>query len=505
MIVLNRLIAWYGKRAVYGALAAIFLLVIIGGSFAIFGGGEATPDEASSGKRIVLKEAGMLETEGAGLRTVGTVRAISEARLETEAGGRVTSVTVALGDRVSAGQVLASIENSRERAALLQAEGAYESALILNNQDSNNLEESEFVAENTFRTSLTVADNAIRNLADELFTNPDSPNPGLRIDGQGQATRLGSERRALEDVLDTWTSKVQDGVRGDKLALLHDAERDLIRINSFITDLGILVAEEDANAEYTAEVLSTYKTRFLSARSSLDSTLGSVSSARTALENALQSASDTTATTESDARLKQALGSLRAAQASYEKTLVRSPIAGVVNAMYLRANEYVSQGIPAAIVANNSALEITTSVNEEERALVSVGQKVMINGDHSGVVTRIAPAVDPATGKIEVKISVDADTDGALENGTTVSLVLEGTPVETNRPLRIPLKSIKITPQGPMVFIINDAGELAMQSVTLGTIVGNSAEIKAGLERTTKIVTDARGLKEGEQFEVVTE
>jgi len=53
---------------------------------------------------------------------VGTVRAVSEAQIQAERGGRVTSVRVKAGDFISAGTIIATLENASEYASLLQAE-----------------------------------------------------------------------------------------------------------------------------------------------------------------------------------------------------------------------------------------------------------------------------------------------------------------------------------------------------------------------------------------------
>src|SRR5690606_35525674 len=104
--------------------------------------------------------------------------------------------------------------------------------------------------------------------------------------------------------------------------------------------------------------------------------------------------------------------------AAYEKTIVRSPIAGSVNALYLKEGTYVAPGTPAAVVANNGSLEITTSVGETEGARIKIGDRVRIENTADGVVTAIAPAIDPMTGKISVKIGVEDDS--TLDNGSTV-------------------------------------------------------------------------------------
>ncbi len=505
MRVMDRLIGWYGKRVVYGGIALTAILVVVGGYFLFFKGSATEDTVALNKKRVEVKEAGALGEDSIALNTVGTVRAVSEARLQTESAGRVTTVSVAIGDKVSAGTVLASIENARESAALLSAQGAYESALAGSAQAGIGLREAEVGAENTYRSAYTVADDTIRNLTDELFVNPNDLNTSIRLDSQGQAPRLNAERKAIGDMLASWNSTIQSGAQGDKKLLLDNAERDLTRVANFVSDLSQLVSEEKTGTFTDAE-LASYKARLAGARSQINGTLSGISGSRNGLLSAQQASQGGAVSSDAEARVKSALGALRAAQAQYEKTLVRSPISGVVNALYLRANEYVGMNAPAAVVANNGALEITTSVSEEERALIAVGDTVEIRAQDAtieGTITRVAPAIDPQTGKIEVKVSVPSDT--TLQNGVTVSLSLKGTgaPKQATQELRIPLRALKITAEGPIAFSVEN-GALKAHPVELGPIVGDLVVVKSGIERTTAIVTDARGLKEGELVETTS-
>ncbi len=343
---------------------------------------------------------------------------------------------------------------------------------------------------------------------DELFWNPNSQNPAVRIDTKGKASRLSDERMALGTILETWDEHTKSAHTTDSLALLTEAESNITRIGLFVSQFSLLVSDMDADEVFTEDRVALYKTRFGAARTRIDATLQSLSAARTAIRNAEQTADGEVVDSASAARVKQALGSLRAAQAAYEKTLVRSPISGVVNAFYLRTNEYVGMSAPAAVVANNGALEVTTSVSEEERSLIAIGNTVKIDTkdqEVSGAITRIAPALDPQTGKIEVKISID-NKDVSLENGSTVSLSLLGekTVGTKNADLRIPLQSLKITAEGPVVFIVTPENTLEARAVTIGTITGDLVLIENGIDEQTRIVTDARGLKNGDSVEVIT-
>ena len=510
----TRLVNWYGKRVVYGVLGLVLVLLLTGGYF-LFHKTTTVDVVTPSKKRVEVKEAGALGEESVALKTVGTVRAVSEARLQTESSGRVTAVNVAIGDHVSAGSVLASIENSRERASLLQAEGAYESAKAslesaqtTNAQSNISLAAANVAAQNAYRTAFTTGDDVIRNLSDELFSNPTTENPGVRIDSKGEAVSLIKERTALGHLLDSWNGSLATSDTSsvaEKIQLLTEAENDLTRIGAFVSQLSQLVSDADGDATFTKDVLASYKTRFGAARSRIDITLQSISVARASLRSTTQTAENGSVTSDSAGRIKQAQGVLASAQSAYEKTIVRSPISGVVNAFYLHENQFVGMNAPAAVVANNGALEITTSVSEEERVLIAVGNKVMINDTIEGTITRIAPAIDPQTGKIEIKISLKDEKNTTLQNGTTVSLSLAGvgTPKKVTE-LRVPLRALKITAEGPIAFSVKPDSTLEAHPVVLGALVGDVVVIQSGIDTTTKIVTDARGLKEGESVEVVT-
>jgi hypothetical protein len=98
-------------------------------------------------------------------------------------------------------------------------------------------------------------------------------------------------------------------------------------------------------------------------------------------------------------------------------------------------------------------------------------------------------------------VKVDLSAKGSLVDGDTVSVALERStaPAVTASPsaLTIPIAATKITPEGPIVFTVSSS-TLSAHPVTLGTILGNQVTVTAGLTPDLVIVTDARGLTDGE-------
>lgn len=493
----EKMYARFGKKKTQRALV-IAIVVIILGSYFFATRADAPQVTVEETKKIVTTQKAGALSGVQSFTAVGSVTAVSEARLVTERSGRVTAVYVGIGDTVPAGKILAELENSSERASLLQAQGAYESALVSGTGASISLSEAKTGAQNEFRSAFTVADDTIRNLADDFFSNPTEKIIGFRLDGNGRALQFNAERGALETVLKAWETKVTQGSNTGTTESLNEAERDLTRIGNFVTDLSLIIADQDADNGLTETETASYKTRLSGARTRIDASLQSISTARNTLLQAERSASNGSQASQADARIKQALGGLRSAQSAYEKTLVRTPISGVVNAFYLKANDNVGQGIPAAIIANNGALEIATAISDDDRSGIAIGDTVVLDQNASGTITRIAPAIDPTTGKVEVRIGVAPKSQ--FKNGDTVTVGFTRTSTETtqNDVLLVPISAFKITATGPVAFTIDADSKLVAIPVTLGAIQGEMVVVQEGLTRVTEIVTDARGLKAGE-------
>ncbi|MBY0309815.1 HlyD family efflux transporter periplasmic adaptor subunit [Patescibacteria group bacterium] len=509
---LKKLVAFYKRNRFVTRMAAAVLLTALVAF--VFLRDDAAPEETIVSVPNVTVSTVRNLAGSDDFSAVGTVSAMSEARLQAESAGRVTAVTAQIGNTVRAGQVIATIENASERASLLQAEGAYEAAVagaVQGNSGSRDaasaLKNSKDAAVAVVRDAYTDSNTALITSIDQFFSEPDGFVPGLRIDGN--ASVLNAERVAFQPLMTTWKTSVDGATPDNVTAKLDEAERNVIRTIAFVDSFAAITRDSQGNKFLAGVPVTSLAPALLAKSSELNGTLRSIQSARAALtsaeEAALRSeiAGSGGSVSLADAQVKIALGSLRAAQAAYEKTLVRTPITGVVNALYLKTGEYVSPAQPAAIVANNNGLEIRTDVNESDAAALAVGDVVTIDETASGTITAIGGAIDPTTGRVAVKVSVD--DAASLSNGSTVSLTFskKSASAESNV-ISIPLSAIKMTGSGPVVFTVNDERKLTLGSVTLGAISGERVIVETGLTMDSVIVVDARGLKEGEEVNVVT-
>jgi HlyD family secretion protein len=87
----------------------------------------------------------------------------------------------------------------------------------------------------------------------------------------------------------------------------------------------------------------------------------------------------------SEAALELAKAQLAEAQARYEKTLIRSPINGVILRKHHRSGESVSNSStvpdPIVTIGDNSSLRVRVDVDETEVAKIKVGQSAYVTAD----------------------------------------------------------------------------------------------------------------------------
>lgn len=509
MNITQKLRPWLGRKSVRGAL--VVLVIVVFGLVLQSRNAEVASDQEPQLPVVSLTTA----TEYAGgqtLSVIGTVRAFTEAKVTAERAGRVTSVPVALGQQVAAGTILVTLENASERASVLQAEGVYDAAVAAAAQTNVGVDEAATALKNaksnavsTFKSAYNTTNGIVRNSIDTFFADPDARVPGLRIDGRGFTSQLNNERVAYQTLLATWQTKANtistDSDLNTELAYAKESvQRTINLIDTFLT----VFATQDNSSRYSDSELQSFTASFTNLRSNLIAVQSSIDGVEAGLASAADAvrraelAASGGETSAADAQVKQALGALRAAQANLAKTILRTPVSGTVNSLSVRPGDFIGGFDEVAVVANNGALEIVTYVSDIERDLLQVGDVVTVEGLYEGRISEIAPAVNSATRKTEVRIA----TEGAdISNGDTVRVTKEFNGESKQTTVRVPLTAVKFERENGFVFSVTD-GKLEQHAVVLGDILGGSVEIVEGLSATDSFVIDARGLIAGESVSV---
>lgn len=500
-------------------------------------------ENLSPERQVAVASVGDLSADASPISTVGRVEARNEAELRTEHSGQVTQVSYPAGSAIGAGSVIARIENSSQGASIAQAKARVATAEANLSKVLKGARDEELTvlgagvsgAQNTVAGSITTAQNALRSAydatdsaislgADDLFHNPESLNARLNFNTSNNqlAVSLGNERIALRAIITEHraASASLPQTESNILVEIDDTVEDLVRERNFLDNL--LVALDSAivdNTVTTQTTISAHITTVKTSRTTVASALSSLASARTGLvsaQNALTISKEQEKEGVSGARsediaaaeagVAEARASLSVAQVAYEKTLVRTPISGVVSALSIKTGDFVSSGQTIGTVISQGSLEVEVYVTARDSESISVGAQAIVDNSIRAVVTRVAPGVDPVRKQVEVRLGI-TDKSAKLTHGLAVPVQISRTaPEETNtatKAIVLPLSSIKLTAGAATVFTIEN-GTLVSHSIQIGNIIGDKIEVLTGIDISDFIVVDARGLSEGDRVTITT-
>lgn len=169
------------------------------------------------------------------------------------------------------------------------------------------------------------------------------------------------------------------------------------------------------------------------------------------------------------ARLKDARSRKAQAGKQLQGTVVRAPLDGVVSERAVSQGDVVAPGSPLFTVLDPSSLRLYGAVPADVVASLRVGAPVLLTVQghgaqpFSGVVERVAPAVDPTTRQIPVIVSLP-NTPGTLLAG----LFAEGrVALATSEGLVVPADALTTTLEGVTVLRVR-AGTVDRIVVTIG-------------------------------------
>jgi len=484
------------------AVAAFVAVVIIGGVYLLKGNGKGAVAEAPHLRTVQVASVADLENDSPPLPIIGEVQSANEAQIHTQTSGPITHLYHELGDYVPAGGVIAEIDNASERAAVLSAQGALEAAQAGVQKSGNLFDLSKSSAVDTIKSVYSSNYDLIHSKLDVVLSNPTGFSPlfVLPVTDQSLLNKVLSERVQVEGIL------TKESARAGTLTASSDLKTEIITatgetqaIKTYIDDLSALLNVSISSQTYSQTTINGFIATASAARATVSGSLTSLTGASQALASAQTTGDTPSAASASDASLKQAQGALDSANANLEKTLIRAPISGTLNNLSINLGDFVSGFQQVAVVSNNGALEIVAHVSSEDRASIAVGSKVKIENEYDGVITSIAPAIDPSTKKIEVKIAFNGKAND-LTNGQSVHLDIARTAkkVTQSSTITLPIASIKINADTSVVFTVDENKHLVAHAVTTGNLIGDKIQILSGVTPDMQLVTDARGLKDGQ-------
>ncbi|HVM73627.1 MAG TPA: HlyD family efflux transporter periplasmic adaptor subunit [Candidatus Paceibacterota bacterium] len=511
----------------YTVSGAILVVALIATGLHVLNRTPATPAVTAQVSHVTLASVASLSSDTSALPVVGTVTSLHQATILAQSAGAVTAVNASLGSSVAAGTIIATLESASQNAAVVQAQGSYDAALASYEkatgttaqnstanaaQASASAQSAQASAIAALQTTYAALDDAVHTKGDTLFNNPRGSNPtliGLTSPDSQIVQTVQNERLGIESVLTDAKARAGDTTPADIDANISAMIADTQVVATFAGNMVQLINQAVPNQIVTSSAIAGYQASIGAARTEVVASINGLTSAKNAYDNASTTAATMTNSassgTASDiaiakANVETALGALDAAQANLEKTIIRSPLSGTIVDLPIKQGDYVTAFSEAAIVSNASALEIVTQVTATDSKTLSIGGTATIGSDASGVITSIAPALNPTTNEIEVHIGI---TKGAstLTDGESVNLELVRTHTvdainvgtKSSKAITIPIVALKITPSGPVVFTVSTSSTLVAHPISLGSILGDQVVVIDGLTPEMTIVQDARG------------
>lgn len=436
----------------------------------------------------------------------GKVVAAQDVKLGFSQGGRISGLYTKVGSWVVAGTVLAEVENGdlhaevAKKQAELEREEATLAALLLGTRPEEiALAEAEVARDKAalldeIGSAYTTAEDAVRNQVDQFLSNPRT-NPQLNITVADSQLKINVESRrlVLEKTLVGWQSAILSLTLGSNLSLAAlEAQQNLAAVASLLTDANAALNKASPNGSVSQSTIDGYLSDVATARSNINISATSVTSAGGALDvsekNLLlkQAGSTQTDIDAQQAQVRVAQAALAQAQAQLRKTLIIAPFSGVVRAIEVERGESVSQG-EAVLSMIGNFFQVESFVPEINIALIALGNKVSVTldayGQDSSFEARVV-SLDPAEtlrdGVSTYRAIIEfLKPDSRIRAGMTATVVI--TTEEKEGVIAIPQGIIITRGEKKFVKVLQD-GEVGEREVTIGSVssLGN-VEILSGL------------------------
>jgi RND family efflux transporter MFP subunit len=195
--------------------------------------------------------------------------------------------------------------------------------------------------------------------------------------------------------------------------------------------------------------------------------------------------------------LGKAVAAARSSESAYQANVarlndlknyltVRAPFAGVITVRNIDVGALVNEGSTLLYrIAQTGKLRTYLNVPQADSSNVRVGQHASLSvadlggRKFSGLVTRTANALDPASRTLLTEVEVD-NANGALMPGmyTEVDLAVP----RRDPPMVIPAETLVVRGDGPQVAIVDPGGVVHYKLIHLGRDLGTTIEVLDGLE-----------------------
>lgn len=446
----------------------------------------------------------------------GQVTAATDLNLSFSTSGIIQTLPVSVGNKVQKGQVLATLRNTNEYAALKLAEANYQK-----------------VAEGSSNEEIAVADATLKGAQASLLAVKNAQN-----------TLVASAHRALLNVslvptLSSGTSATAPTITGtysEEAEGSYTIVPHAVGSGGYFTYSGIESGTgtisttapmplgtkglsiqfsadfvQNPNVVWTLSLPNTASGAYLAAYNAYQNALQTRDSAIAGAQASLDEAQANLDLKKASARpadLAAVQASVDQANATYQNTILRAPASGTIAHVDTKIGERADAAKEVIVLQDIDNLHVEANINETNIAKVALGEPVSMTLDafgpdvvFKGSVIEIDPSSTADDGVVNYKIKASVE-DGAVSKSTdsapSKKAVRPGmnanmTITAWDHPgvIAIPKAAISVRGEGAFVRVVKDDKNDTFEDrkITVGqTGDGNNIEVTSGLSEGEKIV-----------------
>lgn len=188
-------------------------------------------------------------------------------------------------------------------------------------------------------------------------------------------------------------------------------------------------------------------------------------------------------------------------KARWERTQIKSPVAGLLDDQYFDAGEFSPPGVPIAHIVNLSVLKISAEIPERHAGDITNGALMLVTFDAfpfdtlRARVSFVGSTVNASNRALTIE-GILPNSQGRLKPEMIAKvLVLRSS---KSSALMVPENSVQLVDRDRYVLYVENGGKAEQRVVTLGAREGSRVEVLAGLRPGDRlIVTDMQKLTDG--------
>lgn len=512
--------SWFTKkRLIWGSIIIVLALVI---------GGCVVKGRDKSGD--VLTEAVRRQGLKRSVLATGQVVSKTDLSLSFKVSGVVEKVAVAEGQAVKSGDVLATLGQRDQLAALTSARGALAQAQANYQRVVDGASSEEVVvaqrAVDAAKVTLDNAKTSLKNTVAQQDVLVQNAYKALLNTGLQAVSAVGNSNATTPTVSGTYTGTEQGTYliqqEGSYFYLsgleVRGNEKIETALPSPLGTKGLYLQFPSGYVvgtdRWTVDIPNTKASGYVAAynahqsalqtrTASVDAATAQVSSAQVALSQAeaslaLKKAAARPAELEAaQAQVLSAQGQVQSALASLENTVVRAPADGVITSVDIKVGELASALKTVLVLQDVANLHVEANVSEANIAAVKTGQVVDLTFDalgpdrhFKGTVQFVNPASVVVSGVVNYKVTFAVENVSDIKPGMTanVTVLIE----EKQDVLAVPVRAVISSNGKKTVRVVTDQKKKAYrdQEVTLGLEAdGGLVEVTGGLSEGETVIT----------------